>query len=471
MILLSNKIFVSLDILTNAQLSEIQADLTVTNPLFTQAMKMELSIFGKQQYLTFFEKEGDHLVLPSGYINTLLTKWPANQRPKIIDGRFKNEKEFNLEFKGKLKSFQQEACDAVSENSFGVIQAPTGAGKTIMMIYLIAQKKQPTIVLVDQIELGNQFVERVKQFTNLTDDQVGFIGNGKFSIRPLTVALLQSMHRLNDDYYEIINKNIGHIICDEVHVVAADTYYAVMTNLDAKYKFGFSATPKRVDGLTNVIFWAAGPIIHTIPFNKVSIITKPELHVVETNYMFQLFSVREYSDMINDLSIDDERNKLIINTLSKPIYKQAQKALLCTRVSQVLELNRLIPGSEILISGISKEDRNYFKQKHGEKAAKTLNKKTTKKHREEVIRQLNNGTLRTVVSTYGLFSKGIDIRTLELLAFCAPIRSEVIVKQCRGRVMRKTKNKIPVIIDFMDVNIELLKLQSKDRQYYLKEFD
>jgi len=471
MILLEDKIYVNIEDLDIKKIEKIKKDLTITNPLWKKAAQLELSVWGKPQYLEFYVQKGRHFILPSGYINDLLRQWgPAEKPPQLIDSRFETSNLLNIQFKGILKPFQQVACDIALIKSFGVIQAPTGSGKTVCAIYLIVKRKQPTLILVDQIELGNQFVNKLIEFTNLTKDDIGFIGNDQFSIKPVTVALLQSMHRLDDRYYDEINKNIGQIICDETHIIAADTYYNVMTKLKAKYKIGLSATPKREDGLTQVIFWATGPIIYTVPFNDVSNIIKPEIVTIPTTYYFPLISITEYTDMITDLSACETRNQLIVDTVTEKRYKDLQKVLLCDRIMQVIILHKKLPGSDILISQISKYDKDKIKSKYGDQEAKEIFKKTSKKHRESIITRLNNETLTTLISTYGLFHKGIDIVTLEMAAFCAPIRSEVMVKQCRGRVMRKNKTKKAVIVDFVDNNIELLSWQAKARQKHLKDF-
>ena len=96
-----------------------------------------------------------------------------------------------------------------------------------------------------------------------------------------------------------------------------------------------------------------------------------------------------------------------------------------------------------------------------------------KKDRAEVIKGLNSGKIRAVCSTYGLFSTGIDVSTLEVLILAAPIRSEIKLKQSLGRIFRKSKiKKNPIVVDFIDYKIDLLKNQSyaRNRVYkYLEE--
>ena len=88
----------------------------------------------------------------------------------------------------------------------------------------------------------------------------------------------------------------------------------------------------------------------------------------------------------------------------------------------------------------------------------------SKKERALKMSQLQTGKKRIVVSTYGLFSTGIDLPQLEVLMLCAPMKSEVKLRQAAGRLMRKSKGKrSAIIIDFVDFNVDILKWQFEFR--------
>ena len=42
----------------------------------------------------------------------------------------------------------------------------TGSGKTLMMLGLLCARKQPTLVLVTKRALANQFIDKLKEFTD-----------------------------------------------------------------------------------------------------------------------------------------------------------------------------------------------------------------------------------------------------------------------------------------------------------------
>jgi superfamily II DNA or RNA helicase len=218
-----------------------------------------------------------------------------------------------------------------------------------------------------------------------------------------------------------------------------------MTSLTAKYKFGFSATPRREDGLTKVIFLAAGPKIHTVEEKKLeNVLITPTFEEVKTDYYFPLFSTTEYQEMLNDLSQDANRNKLILEYATK--HKDKFVCILSSRLSQVEYLNKHIKGSEKLTS--------------------KMNKKT----RADVMKRLKEGKIKVIISTYGLFSTGIDFPSLEMLFLAGPIKSEIKIRQSAGRLMRKAKGKTSAtIIDFHDHRVDLLHSQFLKRRRIIKK--
>jgi superfamily II DNA or RNA helicase len=428
--------------LTQEETNTIKDDLTITNPLWENAVKMQLSLWGVPKNLQYFKEIDGGLKVPIGYLDTLKTFLPHHS---IIDERFISEDSQLIEFTGKLKPYQESAVLEMSTHSNGVLVAKGGAGKTVMMIKMICMSGQPTLILTHTKELANQFIDRLTQFTNLTREDVGFLGSGQFNLKPVTVALMQTLIRR--PISELQTLPFGMVFVDEVQIVPADTYTEIISNIPAKYKYGASGTPARSDGLTQVIFWLTGPIRYTVPDSALegSILTA-SIKVIPTNYYFPLLSSSEYTSMITDLSNNEERNNLILAAVAE--YPTQQMALLCQRLEQVDWLHNHIPDSAILTSKMSNKDR------------------------AQVMTGLNAGTHRIVITTYPLFKLGIDLSELEVLFFCAPIKDKYMVTQCAWRLIRLSKkgaDKKPIIVDFADMKVDMLKYQFYNRQRTLKK--
>ncbi len=323
------------------------------------------------------------------------------------------------------------------------------SGKTIAFVALTVERKQSTLVLVNTVELANQTVNAFTKFTNLNKEDIGFIGAGQFELKPITVGLHQTMTKLSEKRFAKVNDSIGQVIADEVHICPAETYYRTMSSLTAKYKFGFSATPKREDGLTKVIHYASGPKIHVVDQKHLKeVLIKPDVRYIKTNYNFPLISSEEYQELLNDLSSDEERTKLILGTLIND-YNDKHIIILCVRVAQV----------------------KYLKEALGNRAA-MLHSGMRKKERLKVMGALQSGETKIVISTYGLFSTGIDIPQLEVLLLAAPIKSEIKLRQASGRLMRMSKGKeSATIVDFVDNKVDLLRYQGYHRKRIFKKLE
>jgi superfamily II DNA or RNA helicase len=96
----------------------------------------------------------------------------------------------------------------------------TASGKTVIACALISKLKQPTLILVDTIELANQFTERLLQFTTIK--KVGRIGAGKRQIEDITVATLQTLNRMSEQELHALKFGVVMVdeVLDKVHIFA-----------------------------------------------------------------------------------------------------------------------------------------------------------------------------------------------------------------------------------------------------------
>ena len=437
--------------LSEALRDAVKTLLTIRNPLFQRGLQLGLTNWGVPRQLEYFTETESYLEVPVGALNEVLLVLTEHgieiESDTIVDNRSTYELPeifSNINFKATLRGYQQEMLDACLDKTVGVIQAKTGAGKTLFALSLILKKQQSTLFLVNTIELANQAIESFVKHTNIEKEDVGFIGSGKFSLKPITVALHQTMARLSDQQFEMLNDHVGMVIADEVHICPAKTYYNTMTRLKARYKWGISATPKREDGLTRAIFFATGPLIHSVPEEKLGqVLITPEVEFVQTDYSFPLFSTQDYQPMITDLSEDVERNQLILDKVHE--YPDNYSVLLCSRTSQVEALHKKLGNTSVMLTSA-----------------------IPKKKRAEIMEQLQNKEKQIVISTYGLFSTGIDLPHLDALFLCAPMKSEIKLRQAAGRLMRQAEGKTKaIIIDFVDNNVGLLYNQARTRNRVL----
>lgn len=286
--------------------------LTIQNPKFTEACKRGRWVGNLEKHLHFYEEtETGGLIAPRGFARQLIGMARKYDVPYQIEDNRRILPETTFSFHGKLKPFQEKAVNDVLKRDFGTLSAATGSGKTVMALYIIAQRKQPALIVVHTKELLNQWIDRIISFLNVKRKEIGIISGGRRATgEQITVATVQSLYKCADEVFPYI----GHIIIDECHRTPSRTFTEAVTAFGSKYLLGLSATPWRRDGLSKLIYWHIGDIVHEVDkaeLIKNGDILKADIIVRETNFTTCLDPSNEYSKMLSGLTQDVERNRLI----------------------------------------------------------------------------------------------------------------------------------------------------------------
>ena len=239
----------------------IKNSLTMDNPKYKDLVKLGKYTGNTPERLEFYENKSCGLVIPRGFAARAYQICQEHgELVNVIDNRLIfGVVEFN--FQGSLKPFQTVAVKDMLLHDSGVLSSGTGSGKTVMALYLIAERKQPTLIIVHTKELLNQWIDRIEQFLGIPADEVGIIGAGKFTLGDrITVGMVQTLCKRVDE----VKGLFGHVIVDECHRCPSKTFSDVVTSFDAKYLLGLSATAYRRDGLGRVIYLYLGDKRHEV---------------------------------------------------------------------------------------------------------------------------------------------------------------------------------------------------------------
>ncbi|MBF0234003.1 MAG: DEAD/DEAH box helicase family protein, partial [Desulfamplus sp.] len=202
-----------LESVSPGSMSEIKAKLTMDNPKYDNLEKMGRWTGDTPDRLYFYEEFGNILTIPRGSSNMAWRILSKNgDEPQLIDERILLP-EIQFQFKGQLRQFQHDAVNEMLKCSHGVLSSGTGSGKTVMGIYIIAERKQPTLVIVHNKELVTQWIERIESFLGIPSQDVGVIGAGKSIIADITVATVQTLCKDPEQYAD----KFGHVVVDECH--------------------------------------------------------------------------------------------------------------------------------------------------------------------------------------------------------------------------------------------------------------
>jgi superfamily II DNA or RNA helicase len=157
------------------------------------------------------------------------------------------------------RSYQSAAVAAwLRAGACGLVELPTGAGKTVVAFDAIAQLGVRTLIVVPTIELLRQWRAEVIARLGAPESAVGIIGGGERRTGPITVITYDSAalprRRL---------AGYGLIVFDEAHHLPAASYRGIVAKAGAPWRLGLSATLRRADGLHTDLEALVGPIVYT----------------------------------------------------------------------------------------------------------------------------------------------------------------------------------------------------------------
>ncbi|MDY0163386.1 DEAD/DEAH box helicase [Desulfobotulus sp.] len=422
--------------------------LCLENPRWLENQRMGRWNGQTPRHLTFYkEEEKGVLVLPRGYTRSLMLlirsqglDWQLEDHRLCLDA-------VDFRFSATLRDFQKKAVDAMAAKEFGTLNAPTGAGKTVMALALVARRKQPTLIVVHTRELALQWVERIGQFLGIPEEEIGFIGNGRRHVgKAITVALVQSLIR----HKEAVSPHIGHIIVDECHRTPSRTFTEAVSAFPARYCLGLSATLFRRDNLSQLIFWHLGDVHHAVDRKK--LIRNGDILAAEAVFRktdFRPFHdpVTAYAKMMRELVTDPQRNRLI--------------------AEDVAHQCRLEPGSMMLVLSERKQHCEVLHSllRFGHRISSALltgDLKTAE--RRAVMEALEGGGVQVLVATGQLVGEGFDCKDLSTLFLATPIRFSGRLLQYLGRVLRPAPDKRRArVFDYVDVHVDVLVAMARHR--------
>jgi superfamily II DNA or RNA helicase len=324
----------------------------------------------------------------------------------------------------------REFIEYIKRNNFGVLSAPCGCGKTIMLTWCTAcLNTGPLLILVDQTNLLRQWQEAAYIVTGEELQELSALDLEKQDPAQMPKALVGTFQYAYRQR-ELLQKyrdSFGTIIVDEVHTIKAKTYKAVRGIFNPRYAMGCSATYFLKSLPTEALIDLAGPIGATM---QVPERVKPEVLMLTTNY--RMGANPDFtSQYLTQMSEDEERNNLILEVV-KILHNQGRRILL------------IVPRKEQ--AGIL---RTQLEEAHNIKALNYVGSSTVKRD-AEVKRMVTIAEVRVVIASKKM-DKGVDIPALDTLIQAYPVNNRTAVQQRTGRIERIFPDKRqPLVVDMVD---------------------
>lgn len=404
---------------------------------------------------------------PSGLVSRVANVLKKKKVPFNINICFEwPEKRFDWELTGKLtpRDNQVDAINAAVKSKRGIIQCPTGFGKTaVLACGIIANFGVPSLFVCNNNTILYQAKRDIEDSVKYAGE-VGLLCDGKKHYSNIVVASIQTLEKLigSDDILDnYLNTFFKLVIVDECQFLGTTTWKKFMNNCQAPYRFALSATPTREDGADleieactskKIFELSADDMINKGYLADVDIAFVPFDHgLYNENDQDLVFS--EFAE--DQIVFNDERNDLIADEALKMVQDEDRYLLiLVQRIDHGTEIKRKLHEK-----GLSLDDVHYL---YGESESKI---------REGVLDQFKKGKFHVLIGS-SIFDYGVDMPIASGLINAGAGSSKIKAPQRVGRVIRLFgKNKKAKVIDILDLNVKFFTKQSwKRRSILMEEF-
>lgn len=383
----------------------------LTNEL-NAGLYLRLKDFCMNRGYTLTMREDDTYGLPN-------TKNPINHMELM---RYIN----NLGLPFEIRDYQYDAVAYGIMNKRGVLQSPTGSGKSLIIYTLLRwyldNHDENILIVVPTTSLVEQMFSDFKSygFDSEKECHIIYSGKDKNTEKRIVISTWQSIYKLKKDWFE----QFGCVFGDECHGFKAKSLSSIMNKCtEAQYRYGTTGTLDGTQVNRLVLTGLFGPVKKVITTKDLQVnktLADLDIKIIMLKYdkeIRQAFGNKTYQEEIDWIVQHEPRNKFITN-------------LATTQKGNTLVLFQYVEKhGKILFDMIEDKSSNKVFYVSGE---------TDTSDREAIRGIIEKQKNAIVIASLGTFSTGINIRNLHNIIFASPSKSQIRVLQSIGRGLRKS---------------------------------
>ena len=428
------------------------------NPVFYKNLAMGIANFDTPRIIYLGSDEEGHIHIPQGLLDRLLDKCDEAGIPYSIDDQRTQNRQLNISFNGELREEQRPAAEALLGHDNGVLSAATAFGKTVVCANLIAQRREPALILLESSALIEQWQSTLERFLTVDEELPSYTTpTGRVKRRKSHIGWLQGQHDSMSGIVDIamvgslckkgsfhpLLQSYGMVIVDECHHAATDTMANVLQHVRARYIYGVTATPIRGDGLEKVNHMLMGPIRYRYT-SKQRAQAQGIRHLVYPRFTrtvnpYKYGEKTHPNDAYELLRNNDVRDQQITEDVRQCIA------------------NKRTP---VVLTKYTEHAERFYEQLKDSADHVFLYLGTMKKKEQK---QLRTGLLSVtpeesliLIATGQLIGEGFDFPRLDTLFLATPVAWKGVVEQYAGRLNRDYEGKQDAIIyDYVDSHIPM----------------
>jgi superfamily II DNA or RNA helicase len=354
----------------------------------------------------------------------------------------------------RLREYQREALEAwragdgnagSGPRERGVLELPTGSGKTVIGIAAMEAVGTPSLVVVPTIDLVEQWR---RELETEFDRSVGQLGGGTQRVADVTVATYDSAYLRADE----LGDRFGLVVFDEVHHLGGEGYRDIARLLAAPARLGLTATFERPDGAHEAVAELLGPLVHRVGVDDLAgehladydikrievALTAEERETYErhqstfTDYLAQsnirLESGSDYQELVKRSGTDPRaREALLAKQRAREVMMNAERKV--ARLADILDRHR----DDRVIVFTAHTDLVYRLSERFLLPA--ITHETAAGERSEILDRFREGTYTRIV-TANVLDEGVDVPDANVAVILSGSGSEREFTQRLGRILR-----------------------------------
>lgn len=354
--------------------------------------------------------------------------------------------------------YQIEAIHAWKAHKYrGVIELPTGAGKSYLGQMAIEFTKRSTLVIVPTIDLLHQWYSLLSScFGN---DVVGIIGGGYYEVQVLTVTTYQSavntMDRLGNQW--------GLLIFDECHHLPGEMFSHAAEMAIAPYRLALTATLERQDGRHTLLEDLIGPVVYRKGIKELAGDYLSEYEVKKTTVSLTCEEQARYGEAMQERNTFLERQRLSLSGMDGWrlfVIKSAQSQEGRRAMLAHVEARKIAMGTQSKIRVLDAILKEHYQDRviiftQDNETAYTISEEflipcithqTDVKERKAMLEAFSSGKYRFLVTSKAL-NEGVNVpeaNVAVILSGSGSVREHV---QRLGRILRRRQGKQAVLYE------------------------
>ena len=339
----------------------------------------------------------------------------------------------------------------------GVINIATNGGKTTIAMGII-DKLYPYLIenntnflfVTHSKEIARQAKKSIENDLKI---DVGFVGDGKWDVKPVTVAIVTTLHsRIKKSEFKKLAETTIGFVADECHHSSSNSWYEVFNSLpNALIRLGLTGTVDKKNPVNEMrLYSCTGEII-----NKIS-----------NDYLIeQGFSAKPICILFT-VTTPELEGEIYADAYSLGVVESEERLDCITKICEketndgniVLILVEHIDHGEIIREELERLKKRVF----------FTNGTLTSDKRQELLDDLKDSKIDVLIST-AILDEGVDVSNINAVIYARGMKSTRKLLQGLGRGLRKKEDGSKLrFYDFIDDMHSALLSHSLNRYEVLK---